>query len=779
VSLDPLTRDVTMGALLHDVGKIVQRAEPDPGLYRHQEWGARWLERTRWSAYARYARYHHRLGRSDPEHARLSVDGQADKALWVVSEADALAGGSERVPEEEWDRAVPLTSILWKLRLSEASRAEYAHRARPWAYPTRPRDADLVLPTPDASATREDYVAVRDALGAALGAVGDPDSLLAALERHTATIPSETEGDPTDPLATPDVSFYDHARVTAAIAACTVRWAEGTGQELSALPPEAICDRAVSRYLLVAGDVSGVQAYLYAVTPRLALRSLRGRSCYLEVLTEHTVRTLLGRLGLPLACVIYQGGGGFYLLAHHAPLVREEITGSLDALNRWLLDRHDGRLFLAHASVPLAGRDFLASAGAAAPLVGAWSRLAVDLGREKAQRFARVLPQGFFEPAAAARDDCEACGTPQAVPWVPPGQQEPLRLCDPCRQMVDLGGALPWARYIVLDGGGTATVAIQGRQYGLAASVPPGSAAVPLPVAVYPCHGTDLDELADQAAGVRRLGVLRMDVDNLGLLLGSGLPAGERTFARLAALSREVHAFFSRIVPLLCQDRAFPGAVRYGRGAGGGPEARDVAIVYSGGDDLLVVGAWDDAVELVISIRRIFYRYACENPDVDLSAGLVIVPPEVPIAQAARQAGLALEDAKARPDACGRKGRAVLVGDLALPWARWEEMLRRVLDPLAAMGEWDEAARTFVPRYPRGLVRRLLALAQEAGSGAGSLVIPRVAYALSRGRPGSGAPAADHQAYAEAAETLLNQQELQDAVPVLAWLELLQRRRDG
>lgn len=54
--------------------------------------------------------------------------------------------------------------------------------------------------------------------------------------------------------------------------------------------------------------------------------------------------------------------------------------------------------------------------------------------------------------------------------------------------------------------------------------------------------------------------------------------------------------------------------------------SRAVHIVYSGGDDIFIAGAWDDLLELSVDLRRAFHSYT--NGQLSFSAGLgLFLPP--------------------------------------------------------------------------------------------------------------------------------------------------------
>jgi len=95
--------------------------------------------------------------------------------------------------------------------------------------------------------------------------------------------------------------------VTAAIAACLV--AEGySDDELRQLRSGCVEIRQKPRFLLLKGDISGMQDFIYTVTSKGAAKGLRGRSVYLQLLTEVIANWILRRLILPFVNLLYQGG---------------------------------------------------------------------------------------------------------------------------------------------------------------------------------------------------------------------------------------------------------------------------------------------------------------------------------------------------------------------------------------------------------------------------------------------------------------------------------------
>ena len=75
--------------------------------------------------------------------------------------------------------------------------------------------------------------------------------------------------------------------------------------------------------------------------------------------------------------------------------------------------------------------------------------------------------------------------------------------------------------------------------------------------------------------------------------------------------------------------------------------ARQATVVYAGGDDLFIIGAWDDILGFAVDLNNALAEYT--QGTLTLSAGIGIYPEKYPVAAMARQTG-ALEDAsKAHP----------------------------------------------------------------------------------------------------------------------------------
>ena len=161
---------------------------------------------------------------------------------------------------------------------------------------------------------------------------------------------------------------------------------------------------------------------------------------------------------------------------------------------------------------------------------------------------------------------------------------------------------------------------------------------------------------------------LKGDVDNLGTIFQQGLQ--EPTFAKMAALSRQMNAFFAIWLPAVCKVD-FPNTY----------------TVFAGGDDFFLIGPWHRTQELAARMEAEFKTYVAHNPGITFSAGMVMTKPGLPMHTLSTQAEEALDEAKGNnlTETNERKNSLVLYGE-RVRWADWgkvqaaQEQLDRVRD---------------------------------------------------------------------------------------------------
>lgn len=653
---------VAFGGLLHDIGKFVQRANWDEKR-NHEEWGYEFLyafkdKNPLFEKLATFARFHHResLEKVSIEDVRML------NLLWIVYEADNLSS-KERTGEKP-QFGNPLLSIFSSIHLGKGDPKRYYYGLREYDPNT------FFYPVEFANVNKRDYAKLlngfRDEFMKIVERL-DFNRMLSLLEKYTTFIPSVMSGED-------EVSLYDHLKTTSAIALCLYHYHR---EELDRDVKERILDRKEFKYLLIGGDFSGIQDFIYTISSKGALKYLRARSAFLELLSEDVVEEIVRRLNLTRANVIYCGGGHFYILAPNTEKVKEELEKIAEAVNRWLFDKYHGKLYLALDYIELNGECFenLEINGKSI-----WKEIWRKLKIRKNRKFLEILRDCKVEKDYW-KNVCDVCGSPTDKPY----SEDDLSVCKSCQELLNLGRYLPrmvvfvrWKHDKVLVDQYPAVTLPFSTFYGLyehetisiekmleqfpkdavvyvknsfgLEDVYRGYVTIPYFLSDYAVRNENgeiknFDELGKSAKGVEKIAVLKMDVDDLGRIFSEGLPKGRRTLSRYATLSRFMNHFFKNCIRLIAKrdgiflDRKLPKIFE-------GDNERNVVVVYSGGDDLFIVGSWNDVFEIAFEIREAFGEYVGWNPNLTISAGFAIFDPKYPLYRMVKITSDRLENAK-------------------------------------------------------------------------------------------------------------------------------------
>ena len=534
------------------------------------------------------------------------------------------------------------------------------------------------MPTPDPSAEIFDgkCAEILDDLKHCLETVSLTDcatnDLLQILERCLSFIPAGTEQ---DELA--DISLYDHAKLTAAYALCLQKYfCERDVEDFSGLEKF----RGDESFLLVSGDVSGIQQFIYTIPSKGALKSLRGRSFYLEILLEHIADEILTGAGFSRTNLLYTGGGHFYLLMPNTTEVNDLLKTFADKVNDWFLSHFDSRLYLAMAWTPCSALEFIGQteAGTGAP----FKRVSEGLSKDKLCRYNESQLKELFTPESAVnktRDGFRECGIchTSAKELEYYNDTDDTLACQSCRALYLFGTRmLKCTGFIVAKkflGFLDDALPLPGlseelflfpsadekkipsnavvRRYEKKRDDCLSTGTIDIWLADYVTRNEngdvlDFEELAalsgGSESGIKRLGVLRADVDNLGAAFMSGFSHEYATLTRSAALSRQLAYFFKHVMNFLCEGHTEQFFLFDKKNS-----PRNVHVVYSGGDDLFMVGSWDDLIELAVDVRKAFAEFT--NDKLTFSGGIGFFKPKLPVAELARKTGELEDAAKGNP----------------------------------------------------------------------------------------------------------------------------------
>lgn len=744
---------ILFGALLHDIGKFVQRGNFNPKSKNHQKWGEEWFTDHLAEKLSTI------FDKKEKDFIRTSINAHHENVEYI-SLADILSAG-ERIPldkEEVSDpSAVRLRAVFEEISLDNNEKTPFEY-----SYPLK-----------ELSLKKED-------LFPSISPEGGYDELLkkfnndiqslpsytirsffnafyALLQKYTSFIPSSTYRDE------PDISLFDHLKTTAAIAGCLYYFKqENPTEELKIDTPA---------FFLVGGDISGIQNFIYKITKAQGVggisKRLRGRSFYVNLLQNVIAKYIVEKCKLFQTNILYCGGGRFELLIPNTTESMKIIDEVHDDVNKWLLKEHGGELGLIIETIEANGEDLF-------DYTNLLQKLDEKIAIAKKKKFLSQFTDSSFwiedtSHISMSLRICKVCNIGIVSDDTP---------CNFCQKHKEIGELLPRISHIIYSSKASGSeidalqilfgkfgsvylldnkssfnekwlendtfLDIQGINslddiktsfYFLGNTAPVANEKFSIEEKI---NSEDEDKtveeenvlsfeiIADASTGDKRIGILKMDVDFLGLIFAIGLEPKRKSISRISTLSRLMDIFFGGYLNKICDD-IFQEWLNESNWKHKDKVSQIFYIVYSGGDDLLIVGPWSEIPKLARKIRDEFKAYTCNNPDINISAGIFLCKPKYPISLAAKGAGEELELSKHN----GRK-RITLFGDTVV-WCSENDELG--FDELF---EFSEELYNFIcsneefKKLPRGFVHSLIRYHKQYEKGKNLNYIPVLIYQIER-----------------------------------------------
>lgn len=507
------------------------------------------------------------------------------------------------------------------------------------------------------------------------------ESLFNLLFRYAVNVPAN-EAD--------DVSLYDSIKSTAAISTCLYSYYKE-------------CPNGDTPFILIGGDMSGIQSYIYEIVSKYAGKNLKGRSFYLRLLSDAIVCYISKELNLYQANTIYNSGGSFYLLAPNTDSSKKKLVNCISSIEEKMFNEHGTSLFVAIDYVEVSKQTLLNSDGC--NLQDTWKELFDKRDKKKQNKLNSIILKNyssFFEPIMIGGEQLRDSVTGEEFQ-----KNEKPYTNKELPDIEKIGNIKESTGKQILLGKLLRETDIMVKSNQAISSIDTNKEFCPIGLGIYYyflkssdidkytelqtpssnihiiTFNTDENGICDFAEKLKtskslksiefyggnsfnestfeemcenenyhRLGVLRMDVDNLGKIFQSGISKEKASFTRYSELSRSFDYFFSGYLNTIQQQGLF----------------KDKSfIIYSGGDDLFIVGDWRAMIEMAKQIREDFREYTCFNPAFSISGGIAIVPDKYPIMRGAKHSED--EERNAKEHKCSDKEKnSISFMNFALNW---------------------------------------------------------------------------------------------------------------
>lgn len=690
-------KTLILGALFHDIGKFEQRGIPQNERLKHQEFSSGFVnDLFKDKLLCDLVFNHHR-----EELDKSNLSGATRNLAEIICEADNLASG-ERQPDPTVKKQQPLESIFSKVDYGKSDQKLYLQAICELFYDEYKFPKIKNEDTLDSLENK--YRNWWEAFVKEIKNVNNDEfeTIYYILKKYLWCVPSSSY------KTRSDVSLFEHSKITAAIAISMHRFMlEKFGEDITKF--NDFGNRDEYRYQLVLADITGIQKYIYNIGHKGAAKALKGRSFYLQQMLENIAYYFLNKLDLPITNLIYSSGGKFYLFVPNTSNVNSSLAEVQKDIEQKFLYEYDGSLGIIVGKILLNGKDLeYNQEGKDHPISEKWDELNSIVEKEKKRKLSNNWLYSLFEPSGPDGEliKCAYTGIPlikkevvlekkTLTEEVKLDEHSPIKFLkhsfdgDVFYQLYDKGNLTDdfiskeqfYSQKIgndlkknfetlvyqdVLEGysvlGLNSFIISKEFNYKnqFNAKEPRQFLINSLKIDSlkgdenkgFKFYGGDwrfgdtYEEIVKNGEGISRLGVLRLDVDNLGKIFKDGF-GKHATFGRVVQLSSMLDFFFSHYLNKLKffswdPDKGLSdklNELKY--------KVRElIEIVYSGGDDVFIVGHWSVLPDIAIWTNDEFKKFTSYNDNFSISAGISLFDDKYPIYKAAIEAGECEDKAK-------------------------------------------------------------------------------------------------------------------------------------
>lgn len=627
----------TVGALLHDIGKIL-----DDKKNHHSMSGAEFVEKNSKvldDDILDQIKYHHKK--------QLSEASKVSDYAFVANFSDTVSVKMDRRKKDDG------TLIQTKLKALDSifnilngNNEKLVHNAEQIT-----KKGSINYPVQKASVGADVLSKAKKDFERVLQSSNSEEELatklLTATEKNLSFIPAAITDEKVN-----DISLFDHLKMTAAISSSVRRYMdENKRNDFKALLDNESEFMNEKMFLLYSMDVSGIQDFIYTIATQKVLKGLRTRSFYLEIVIEHCIDTLLERTGLTRANLIYSGGGHAYVILPNTDGIKEILVEYEKQINDWFMEYYRTDLYIASGYSECSANNFCNEPSGSYKEI--FAEVSKKISDKKMKRYSAdvIKKLNAIEQKDGSRE-CKVCHRMDRLT-----KEDKCEICEGIENIskdilnMDLFAVvsekisesslpLPFGYNLValrkeeankLEKNG------QIKRIYAKNNLDIDDSYIKIWVGDYH-NGDDFSTLANSASGIKRLAVMRADVDNLGQAFVSGFENSKSknsdqyvTLSRTATFSRKLSMFFKLHINEILANGEFTMS------SAKEVDKRNALIVYSGGDDLFVIGSWDDIVEFSVDLSRKFKKFSQNT--LTVSAGIDLYPEKYPVAVMAKKTG--------------------------------------------------------------------------------------------------------------------------------------------
>ena len=116
----------------------------------------------------------------------------------------------------------------------------------------------------------------------------------------------------------------------------------------------------------------------------------------------------------------------------------------------------------------------------------------------------------------------------------------------------------------------------------------------------------------------------------------------------------------------------------------------NIYTVFAGGDDLFLIGSWNEIIELADTINKKFKEYVCNNPKITISCGITLHKSATPIKFIRDSVELSLEKSKHN-----KNKNSITIFDKTVCWDEFDKLTKFKVDTLERWEKEEKGSMSY------------------------------------------------------------------------------------
>ena len=382
--------------------------------------------------------------------------------------------------------------------------------------------------------------------------------------------------------------------------------------------PKNISSILSSNMILITGDFYGIQKFIFdRLATKNASKVLRAKSAFIQIFTEYLARYICNRLNVSEDSVVSMNAGKFEILIEKQDINIDDIQKKID---EYFIKNFYGLSGVMLSVIACTQEDFSDK-----KRYKTFRKNIIDsVEHKKFQKF-KLFESDAYDVLNYNNDIdnttlCKVCN----IRKVKANKEN----CSLCNGFIKLGKKLSFEHQEELIGSDELGIDFDTD---FVIDINLDTKIKSYVLFDNDNSPADFQHLADNSCkdletGIKSLAILKADVDNMGKFLEQSDVTN--SFENFDSFSKTIDNFFSLYIPQLMREN-YPYSY----------------VVFAGGDDLFLLGAWDEALDMAREVEKEFKAFV-KSDELSISFGIAITKPSTPISYLADYTEKLLEDAK-------------------------------------------------------------------------------------------------------------------------------------